>query len=135
MVGASVRAPGKPRFTRWNREVAQLGRSAANRRTGRLCASHRTCFRYISYVAYELNRRYWRQGTGSSAVTAMLEELSSTYAVHTFVAILKTANYRSMAFLRRLGFSPASRPRAAEFRPETDESVMIKTVHASPNAA
>src|SRR5262245_33981325 len=40
-----------------------------------------------SYVAYELNSRYWRQGTGSSAVTAMLEELSSTYAVHTFVAI------------------------------------------------
>ena len=80
-----------------------------------------------SHVAYELNSRYWRQGIGSSAVGAMLEELSSTYAVHTFVAILKTANYRSMALLKRLGFSPAAQPQAAEFRAETDESVMIKT--------
>jgi RimJ/RimL family protein N-acetyltransferase len=78
-------------------------------------------------VAYELNSRYWRQGIGSSAVTAVLAELSSTYSVHLFVAILKTANYRSMGLLIRLGFSPAAQPQAAVFRPEPDESVMIKT--------
>jgi len=83
-----------------------------------------------SYVAYELNSRYWRQGIGSNAVTAVLEELRSTYAVHTVVAALKTANYRSVALLQRLGFSPASQPQAAEFRPEADERVMVKTVGA-----
>lgn len=79
-----------------------------------------------SYVAFELNSRYWRQGIGSSAVTAMLEELGSNYAVQTFVAVLKTANHRSMALLRRLGFLPATEPQVAEFRPEPDESVMVK---------
>jgi len=88
-----------------------------------------------SYVAYELNSRYWRQGIGSSAVIAMLEELRSTYSVHTFVAVLKTANHRSMAFLRHLGFSPAGEFRAAEFRPQPDERVMIKAVRAPGNAA
>ena len=83
-----------------------------------------------SYVAYELNSRYWRQGIGSSAVTAMLEELRSIYAVHTFVAVFKTANHRSMALLRSLGFSPVAQPQAAEFRPEADERVLVKTVAA-----
>jgi ribosomal-protein-alanine N-acetyltransferase len=81
-----------------------------------------------SLVAYELNSRYWRQGIGSSAVTAVLKELCSTYAVHTVVAVLKTANYRSAALLQRLGFSPASQSEAAEFRPDADERVMVKTV-------
>jgi ribosomal-protein-alanine N-acetyltransferase len=81
-----------------------------------------------SYVAYELNSRYWRQGIGSSAVRAVLAELRSNYGVHTFVAVLKTANYRSMAFLQQLGFSPASQQQVAEFKPEADERVMVKTV-------
>ena len=81
-----------------------------------------------SLVAYELNSRYWRQGIGSSAVTAVLDELRVTYAVHTVVAVLKIANYRSAAFLQRLGFSPASQPQAAEFQPEVYERVMVKTV-------
>jgi RimJ/RimL family protein N-acetyltransferase len=87
-----------------------------------------------SHVAYELNSRFWRQGIGTSAVAAMLDELSSAHAVHTFVAILKAANYRSMGLLKRLGFSAASRIRAEEFRPGVDELVMIKIVRASPNA-
>ena len=88
-----------------------------------------------SCVAYELNSRYWRQGIGSSAVTAMLEELHSTYSVHTFVAVFKTANHRSIALLRRLAFSPASQSQAAKFCPEADEQVMIKTVGDPRNAA
>jgi RimJ/RimL family protein N-acetyltransferase len=85
-----------------------------------------------SCVAYELNSRYWRQGIGTSAVSAMLEELRSTYSVHTVVAVLKTANHRSMELLRRLGFAPASDSQAAEFKPEADESVMINKGEVSP---
>jgi RimJ/RimL family protein N-acetyltransferase len=88
-----------------------------------------------SYVAYELNSRYWRQGIGSDAVTAMLEELHATYSVHTFVAVLKSANHRSIAFLERLGFAPASQVQATQFRPEADERVMMKTLAAPRNAA
>jgi RimJ/RimL family protein N-acetyltransferase len=81
-------------------------------------------------VAYELNSSYWRQGIGSSAVAAMLEELRTNESAHTFVAVLKTANFRSMAFLRRLGFSPASQSLAAQVDPEPDESVMIMSASA-----
>jgi RimJ/RimL family protein N-acetyltransferase len=88
-----------------------------------------------SRVAYELNSRFWRRGIGTSALTAMLDELSSAYAVHTFVAILKAANYRSVGLLERLGFSIASLPQEEELRTEADELVMIKTVRASPNGA
>lgn len=79
-------------------------------------------------VAYELSSPHWRQGIGTSAVGAMLEELSSSYAVHTCVAILKSDNYRSMALLVRLGFSPASPSQATLHPAEVDESIMIKTV-------
>ena len=36
---------------------------------------------------------------------------------------------------RRLGFSPAGQPQAAEFGAEPDESVMIKTVSVPQDAA
>lgn len=79
-----------------------------------------------AYVAYELNSRHWRQGIGKSAVTAMLEELRSAYSVHTGIAVLKTANHRSMSFLLHLGFSRVSRSQAAQYHPEPDEEVMIR---------
>lgn len=79
-----------------------------------------------SRVAYELSSRYWRRGIGSSAVMAMLEELRSEYSVHTFVAVLKSANFRSLGLLRSLGFSLASEQQGAEFGGEPDELVMIK---------
>lgn len=81
-----------------------------------------------AYVAYELSSPHWRQGIGKSAVGAMLDELNSSYAVHTCVAILKSANYRSMALLVRLGFRPASPSQATLHPSEADESIMIKTV-------
>lgn len=83
-----------------------------------------------SYVAYELHSDYWRQGIGGGAVTAVLEELRSNYAVHTAAAVLKTANYRSVALLQRLGFLPASEAQIAEFQPDADERVMIKIMGA-----
>jgi [ribosomal protein S5]-alanine N-acetyltransferase len=80
-----------------------------------------------SYIGYEFSSRYWRQGLASAAVSAVLDELASTYQVHTFVAVLKTVNYRSMGLLRKLGFVPCSAQRAAEFAPEADESVLLRS--------
>lgn len=82
-------------------------------------------------IAYGLNSRYWRQGIGRSAVTAMLEELRSEYRVDTFVAALKSANVRSLGLLRSLGFSVASEQRFTELRGEQDELVMIKSTPLS----
>ena len=77
-------------------------------------------------VAYELGSRYWRQGIGRSAVAAMLGELRSEYGVHTFAAVLKARNFRSLGLLRVLGFSPASAQQAAEFGAAPDELVMVR---------
>ncbi len=57
-----------------------------------------------AHIAYELASRFWRQGIGSAAVSAMLEELAATYGVRTFMATLKERNYRSLALLHALGF-------------------------------
>lgn len=78
-----------------------------------------------AYVAYELSSRYWRQGIGSSAVRAMMQELRDSYGVSTFLAVLKTRNFRSLALLQKLGFVPASEALAAQHRDESDESVMV----------
>lgn len=88
-----------------------------------------------SCVAYELASRHWRRGIGSSAVQAMLDELESAYGVHTFVAVLKAANYRSLGLLRGLGFTPASPQQVAEFEAEPDERVMCKASGDARNAA
>lgn len=87
-----------------------------------------------SYVAYELASRHWRKGIGTSAVQAMLEELDSIYGVGTFVAVLKAANYRSLGFLRSLGFGPASPQQLAQHRAEPEELVMVKTSVKVQNA-
>ncbi len=78
-------------------------------------------------VAYELASKYWRRGIGSGALSAMLQELGVTYNAQLFVAVLKHANYRSMALLRHLGFQPASTQQAIEFGAEPDEAVMVKS--------
>ena len=78
-----------------------------------------------SYVAYELNSRHWRQGIGSSAVSAMLEELRSQYGIHTYVAVFKSSNFRSSGLLRKLGFFPASAEQAADYGAEPDELTMV----------
>jgi [ribosomal protein S5]-alanine N-acetyltransferase len=88
-----------------------------------------------AYVAYELNSQYWRQGIGSSAVQAMLQELHHQYGVRTAIAVLKAKNYRSAALLRKLGFVPASEEQTARSRDEPDELVMIKSGLAVTNAA
>ena len=80
----------------------------------------------VSYVAYELASKYWQQGIGSASVSAMMQELSQTYGVTMFVAVLKTANFRSMGLLRHLGFLPGSPADAEKYEAEQDEVVMVK---------
>lgn len=77
-----------------------------------------------AYVGYEFASKYWRQGIGSAAVALMLEELKTSYGVHTFVAVLKTANFRSLGLLRKLGFSPGSPEDAALYEAEPDETTL-----------
>ena len=43
-----------------------------------------------AYVAYEFASRFWRQGIGSSAVEAMLNELETQYGVQEFMAVLSS---------------------------------------------
>ena len=81
-----------------------------------------------AHVAYELNSRYWRQGIGSSAVQAMLNELHIAYRVHTAVAVLKQQNLRSAALLRRLGFALGNAQQQLQYRDEPDELVMLATL-------
>jgi [ribosomal protein S5]-alanine N-acetyltransferase len=77
-------------------------------------------------VAYVLASRFWRQGIGTSAVSAMLSELRTEYGVDMFVSVLKKANDRSLALLRRLGFQEATARQLVEFEPAPDETVMVK---------
>jgi RimJ/RimL family protein N-acetyltransferase len=79
-----------------------------------------------SYVGFEFASRYWRRGLGTASVSALLEELAASYGVHTFVAVLKTVNFRSMGLLSRLGFEAATAEQAAEFDSEADEVVLLK---------
>lgn len=77
-------------------------------------------------VAYELASRYWRRGLGSCAVSAMLVELASAYRVHTFLAVLKARNFRSLALLERLGFRSGLPEHLASVDAEPDELIMYK---------
>jgi len=79
-----------------------------------------------AYVAYELNSRFWRRGIGTSAVAAMLDELCSAYRVRRFIAVLKSTNHRSIAFLRSLGFEPAGDSDGIGLEIEADEQAMVK---------
>jgi len=82
-----------------------------------------------AYIAYELSSAYWRKGIGKCAVEAMLQELGRSYGVFEFVAVLKARNFRSMALLRSLGFTPAD---AAQHQHRIDEIAMSKSAPAEP---
>jgi RimJ/RimL family protein N-acetyltransferase len=77
-----------------------------------------------AYIGYEFSSKYWRRGIGTAALTLMLEELSAHYAVHTFVAVLKSANYRSIGLLHKLGFAPGTQEDAVLYEAESDETTL-----------
>jgi ribosomal-protein-alanine N-acetyltransferase len=85
-----------------------------------------------SYIGYEFSSQYWRRGLGSASVGAMLDELASTYQVHTFVAVLKAANHRSAGMLAKLGFSACPAEQAAGFESEADEIILVKSTGRQP---
>ena len=78
----------------------------------------------VACVGYEFASRHWRQGIGSAAVRRMLDELRDTYRVHTFVAVLKSANFRSMGLLTKLGFRPGTHQDAERHEAGPDESTL-----------
>ncbi|MFC0269463.1 GNAT family N-acetyltransferase [Kushneria aurantia] len=80
-------------------------------------------------IAYVLNSKYWRRGIGREAVEAMLRELRTTYSVTRFAAVLKSANFRSMALLGRLRFRRATTKQTIVFDPQPDELVMVRAAH------
>lgn len=88
-----------------------------------------------AFIAYELASRHWRQGIGSAAVTAVLQELASTYGVHTCVAVFKARNFRSGALLRHLGFASEPPEGLAPVPIEPDERVVYKQVDVRQCAA
>jgi RimJ/RimL family protein N-acetyltransferase len=88
-----------------------------------------------SYVAYELNSQYWRQGIGGSAVGAMLQHLREDFGVKVVIAVLKAKNYRSEGLLRKLGFVRASTEQEARHRDEADELVMVMPASGQSNVA
>jgi len=89
----------------------------------------------VAYVAYELASKFWRRGIGSNAVSAMLQELASEYDVHTFLAVLKARNYRSLALLKHLEFHPGSPANVPDVSLEPDEVVMHRQASGGATAA
>lgn len=87
-----------------------------------------------AFIAYELASRHWRQGIGSAAVTAVLQELGSTYDVHTCLAVFKARNFRSGALLRHLGFASEPPEGLAPVPIEPDERVVYKQVEVRERA-
>lgn len=87
-----------------------------------------------AYIAYELASGFWRRGIGSCAVQTMLVELVSHYGVRTVVAVLKAQNYRSLALLSYLGFTPGSPSQISASGAEEGEYVMVKDVGAAESA-
>ncbi len=83
-----------------------------------------------SLIGYEFASRYWRQGIGCASVSAVLAELARSYEVHTVVAVLKTANYRSMGLLHQLGFKPGTEADARTYEAEQDETVVVKRLES-----
>jgi RimJ/RimL family protein N-acetyltransferase len=78
----------------------------------------------LALIAYVLGSTHWRQGLGSAAVRAMQAELHRHHGVHRFAAVLKAANFRSVALLRSLGFVRADTALEAAWRDEPDEIMM-----------
>ena len=84
----------------------------------------------VAWVAYELASRHWRQGIGSAAVRAMLQELAGHHGVHTAVAALKARNHRSAGLLQHLGFQPGLPPAGGLEPVDADEVAFHKRLVA-----
>jgi ribosomal-protein-alanine N-acetyltransferase len=79
-------------------------------------------------IAYELASRYWGRGLARCAVQAMIRELVEGYKVRRLSAVLRRENQRSLRFLQRLGFTPASIEAHAQHGLEPGELLMHQDV-------
>jgi RimJ/RimL family protein N-acetyltransferase len=79
-----------------------------------------------AYISYEFASRFWRRGIGSAAVQCMLDELTASYAIHTFVAVLKAENFRSKGLLEKLGFEAGTAGQAEFYEALPDEITLVK---------
>jgi [ribosomal protein S5]-alanine N-acetyltransferase len=84
-----------------------------------------------AYIGYEFSSRFWRRGIATAAVTLVLQELSYSYLVPKFVAVLKAANFRSTGLLRKLGFQPGTLEDAVMYDQEDDEVTLVKLADAA----
>jgi RimJ/RimL family protein N-acetyltransferase len=75
-------------------------------------------------IAYELCSQYWGRGLAYQAVRAMIGDLVETYRVRRLSAVLRRDNRRSLRFLERLGFVPASPEATAQYGLERGEMLM-----------
>ncbi len=75
-------------------------------------------------IAYELCSQYWGRGLAHQAVRAMIGDLVETYRVRRLSAVLRRDNRRSLRFLERLGFVPASPEATAQYGLEPGEMLM-----------
>ena len=79
------------------------------------------------YIGYEFASRFWRRGIATAALGAMFEELAQAYDVQRLVAVLKTANFRSLALLHKLGFTRAGDAEQVLHEHDADETVMLRS--------
>ena len=87
-----------------------------------------------AYVAYELASRFWRQGIGSAALEAVLQELAACYCVRDAFAVLKAVNYRSLGLLAKLGFKPLPPAVHPPWAPEEGEVTVHRALRKAENA-
>jgi [ribosomal protein S5]-alanine N-acetyltransferase len=78
-----------------------------------------------AFVGYEFSSKYWRRGIATAAMRCMLQELSETYQVDTYVAVLKAENFRSLGLLQKLGFTPGTPEDAKHYEADTDEITLL----------
>lgn len=79
-------------------------------------------------IAYEFGSAWWGQGYAREATQAMIDELIACHGVRGLAAVLKSANFRSLRLLERLGFSRASSDAHALANVEPDECLMLRDV-------
>lgn len=77
-------------------------------------------------IAYVLASAHWHRGVATRAVRLMLEELSCSYGVKRFTAVLKRGNTPSRRLLERLDFSAESTEAWGEHALEDDELLMCR---------
>lgn len=83
-------------------------------------------------IGYEFASAFWRQGIATAAVRCMLDDLRASYAVHTFAAVLKTVNFRSMGLLLKLGFRAGTAADAQRYEAAADETTLVMPADAGP---